>query len=231
MRRQIEERFLALISDNKMILLVLLAAVELTLYRSVHSTGFENDIQPHIMPAKTTLALQGYIGTDGFIATVSSYFYVYGHIFALLLLAGVIFFSKDQKTNMLAVVISFALESLIYLIYPLAPPIRTMAAVPIRVLVFPTSETLISIKYSAFPSGHIIKSALAYLICRRENFFKMSYIYAANTILVSLVVLYLGEHYAVDVVGGILLALLGFEAAKRLGKNYLWKSQEDLSKP
>jgi membrane-associated phospholipid phosphatase len=197
------------------------AFLEVMLYRSVLYTGFESGIDPHVMPPICTRMLQDLLGTEGFIATVSSYFYIYGHFCALLLLGVVIFFSKNQRTNMLAVVLSFAMESLIFLIFPLAPPVRTEAAVPIRLLIFPSSDAMVSIKYSAFPSGHIIKSVLGYIICKRENFVNLSYIYAINTALVSFVILYLGEHYAVDILGGILFAVIGFAAARYIIKNYL----------
>ena len=161
------------------------------------------------------------IRTEGTAATISSYFYIYGHVCALLILSVVIFFSKNQRTNMLAVVLSFAMESSIYLIFPLAPPVRTESAVPIRLIVFPDSDAMVSIKYSAFPSGHIIKSVLGYIICRREKFFKMSYVYGLNTVLVSLVVLYLGEHYAIDILGGVLFAVVGFKIAHHIIGKYL----------
>ncbi len=163
MQEYIRKKFLEMISDRITMLLLLIGALELMLYRSVMYTGFESKLEPHILPATSTLLLQDLIGTRGPFAIFASYYYVYGHIFSLILLGAVIFFSKNQKTNLFALVLCFATESLIYFLFPLAPPVRTRAAVPIRVLIFPTSETLISIKYSAFPSGHIIKSALGYL--------------------------------------------------------------------
>ena len=69
-------------------------------------------------------------------------------------------------------------------------------------------------------------SFLGILICRKENFKKAKIYYMLNTVIMSFVVVYLGEHYLVDAFGGILLALVGFNLAWYISKRYVEKEKK-----
>ncbi|MCK4636324.1 MAG: phosphatase PAP2 family protein [Methanomicrobia archaeon] len=191
------------------------------LYELFGFVGTEQNIIPYTLPATITNALQNFLGIKGVMAHFASYYYFYIQLLVLGGLVCVIFFTKKPWVYFLAALICFAADSVIYMFFPLAPPVRTGAADPIRLNLFPVSDYIITAKYSAFPSGHIMASFLAALICRKENFKKVEILYIMNTFIMSFVVVYLGEHYLIDAFGGILLAVFAFKVANYIGKKYM----------
>jgi len=221
----IKKAYLNFISDRKNIIFGGSIFFVPILYELFGSMDIEKNITPYTFPATITNCLQSFLGTEGVIAHMVSYYYFFIYLFVISGLAFAIFFAQKPWIYSFAVLISLCIESAIYLIFPLAPPVRTRAAVPIRLNLFHTSDHFVAIKYSAFPSGHIMISFLGFLICRKENFKKTEMFYLLNTLLMSVIVLYLGEHYLIDVFGGILLALFAFKIVDYIAKKYTTQSQ------
>jgi len=225
----IKKAYANFVGDRKNIILGIFVIFIPILYELFGFVGTEQSITPYTLPATVTNTLQNIFGTEGVTAYFASYYYFIVQLLVLGGLACVIFFTKKPWGYFLAALICFVVDSTIYLIFPLAPPVRTGAAVPIRLNLFPVSDYIITAKYSAFPSGHIMASFLGFLICRKENFKKIEVLYIMNTLIMSFVVVYLGEHYLVDSFGGILLAVFAFKMANYTGKKYMTTESRPLS--
>jgi membrane-associated phospholipid phosphatase len=225
----IKRAYVNFVGDRKNIILGVFTIFIPILYELFGFVGTEQSITPYTFPATVTNTLQNIFGTKGVTAYFASYYYFFVQLLVLGGLACVIFFTKKPWVYFLAALICFVVDSTIYLIFPLAPPVRTGAAVPIRLNLFPVSDYIITAKYSAFPSGHIMASFLGFLICRKENFKKIEALYIMNTLIMSFVVVYLGEHYLVDSFGGIFLAVFAFKMANYIGKKYMTTESRPLS--
>ncbi len=225
----IKKAYLNFVGDRKNMILGTFTFFIPVLYELFGFVGTEQSITPYTLPATVTNTLQNIFGTKGVIAHFASYYYFFVQLLVLGGLACVMFFTKKPWVYFLAALICFFVDSTIYLIFPLAPPVRTGAAVPIRLNLFHVSDYIITAKYSAFPSGHIMASFLGFLICRKENFKKIEALYIMNTLIMSFVVVYLGEHYLVDLFGGVLLAVFAFKMANYIGKKYMTTESQSLS--
>lgn len=221
--------YLNFVGDRKNIILGTFTFFIPVLYELFGFVGTEQSIIPYTLPATVTNSLQNIFGTKGVMAYFASYYYFFVQLLVLGGLACVIFFTEKPWVYFLAASICFIVDSTIYLIFPLAPPVRIGAAVPIRLNLFHVSDYIITAKYSAFPSGHMMASFLGFLICRKENFKKIEALYIMNTLIMSFVVVYLGEHYLVDLFGGILLAVFAFKMANYIGKKYMTTESQPLS--
>lgn len=182
--------------------------------------------QPHIFSPELTLWLQARLGTEGVMAWFASIYYLIPMLSNVSLFFVVIYFAPRGKIGRaswiygLAIIIGTLIDFSIYLVYPVAPPIRvpehlSLGVVQIRMNHLPASEALISLKYSALPSGHIFYSVLGYLVCRAEGFIKSGYFYLTNTTIFSFIILYLGEHYWFDIPGSFLVAATAFYLTTR----------------
>ena len=206
------------VGDRKNIIFGGVAVSIPILYECFGVLGTEHQMVPHTFPATLTNQLQSILGTEGVAAHCASYYYFFIQLLVLGGLGGVVFFSKKPWIYLLAVITCFLIDSVVYLCFPLAPPVRTGDAAPIRLLLFPLSDTVITAKYSAFPSGHIMASFLAYLICKSEGFTRTKILYGVNTCVMSVVIVYLGEHYLIDAFGGLLLAIIGLKGAQYISE-------------
>ncbi len=186
----------------------------------------ESQISPHTFSPNVTLRLQALLGTDGFIAGLASVYYNFPMMTNIdLLFVGVYFAPRGKKGRVgwvygIAILMGGLIDSIIYLIFPVAPPIRVpdhlqQGVVQVRLGQLPWSDDLITLKYSALPSGHIFYSIFGYLLCREEGFTLMGRFYQINTLVFSLIILYLGEHYVIDIIGAFLLAICVFYITTR----------------
>jgi len=89
---------------------------------------------------------------------------------------------------------------------PVLVPIRSNIDIrPIRKEIWPWSEKLIGIKYGGIPSGHFGYSIFGVILTRKINYRRMYTFYVLNTLIFPPIVLYLGEHYIVDLVVSLIL--------------------------
>ena len=157
----------------------------------------------------------------------ASYYYIFMMMTNIASLAFVSYFAprgakgRDCWVYVSAFLIGGFVDTLIYLIYPVAPPIRVSrhlerGVVQIRNEILPWSDALITLKYSAFPSGHVFYTLFGYLVCREEKFRKAGWYYLTNACVFSFIILYLGEHYWFDIVGSIILAVTVFYITTRI---------------
>lgn len=95
-----------------------------------------------------------------------------------------------------------------YWIMPTAPPVRIYPDFFFRKDILPLGETLITIKYNSFPSGHIYSLAIPYLFAKSENYSKWKKIFGSGLIITSWVILFTGDHYVMDIFSSYFLSLL-----------------------
>jgi len=212
-KKKIKKAFKNFMQEKKNFVLGIAVVFIPLIYESLGIIELEKNMIPYTLSPLLTRELQSFLGTDGVIAYFSSYYYFLVQLLILGSLGTVIFFSKKPWVYFMAVLICFGIDSLFYFFFPLAPPVRTGEAVPVRLILFPISDHVITAKYSAFPSGHIMSTFMGFLICRKEGFRKMEILFLTNTVIMSFIIVYLGEHYLIDSFGGILLAVSGFKVA------------------
>ena len=181
----------------------------------------ESQIIPHTFSPGVTLWFQERLGTEGLMAWFASLYYNFPMMTNIVLLFLVIYYApignKGRKSWIygVSILLGFWVEMIIYFAYPVAPPIRVLeylnqGVVQVRLNKLPWSDKLITLKYNALPSGHMIYSILGYLVCREEGFKKTGYFYLMNTIVFSFIILYLGEHYWIDIIGSFIVAFSVF---------------------
>ncbi len=181
----------------------------------------ESQMIPHTFSPGVTLWLQERLGTDGLMAWFASLYYNFPMIINIALFFFVMYFApkgnkgRDGWIYGVCILLGFLVELIIYLAYPVAPPIRVpeyinQGVVQVRLNKLPWSDNLITLKYNALPSGHMIYSILGYLVCKEEGFTKPGYFYLMNTIIFSFIILYLGEHYWIDIIGSLIVTISVF---------------------
>lgn len=196
-------------SDRKSIYTLIIALLIPVTYELMRFVPLEDTLTPHTFSMAPTLFLQKILGTDGIVAIAASYYYVIPHVLLLVGLLVMIFFSKNRPPwyyftiAIMIYVIDFAISTL----FPVAPPVRLAIHdyVPIRIEHFPLSETTITAHYSALPSGHIFTSVFGALIAKLEGWKRTYYIYLANTVIMTVVIVYTGDHYLIDSFASIAL--------------------------
>ncbi len=181
----------------------------------------ESEMTPNTYSPNLTIWLQDKIGVEGPFAWFASIYYIFLMMTGIAFLFIVAYFApRGEKGRMswmyaVAILVGGVTDMMIYLIFPVAPPIRVeedldAGVVEIRKSVLPWSDNLITLKYCAFPSGHIFYALVGYFMCREENFKKMGYFFLINASIFSFIILYLGEHFWFDILGSIILALAAF---------------------
>ncbi len=180
-------------------------------YESLRFTPVESNMIPHTFSPALTIWLQERLGTNGIIAYAASYYYVIPHIILMAGLVPMFVFAKNRPAwvYMMMAVSIFIVDSLIYIAYPVAPPVRLegTGAVPIRINLFELSETTITAHYSALPSGHIFTTVLGLLIAIVERWKWPAVVYGVNTIVMTVIIVYLGDHYLIDSVASVVLVI------------------------
>ncbi|RZN49521.1 hypothetical protein EF808_02160 [archaeon] len=203
--KEIVKRQFKRFTSNKLNIVFLAIAVFVPIiYEGLRFLPLEETMNPHTFPATFTIVLQDLLGTEGPIARFAAYYYVIPHLVITALLGPLFFFSKNRPpwVYMSIGIFIFIIDSIIYVTYPVAPPIRVeeLEVVPIRIEYFAWSEKTITAHYSAIPSGHIFISSLGALISIIERWRKTATLYVANTIIMTVVIVYTGDHYLIDAI-------------------------------
>ena len=106
--------------------------------------------------------------------------------------------------------VMFSINILAFVFIPTAPPIRTTSSLGYRITLFPSTESIITIKYNSFPFGHIWSVTVPYLASRAEGMVNTSRAFEASTILTSWIILMTGDHYFIDVIGSFVFSVVLF---------------------
>lgn len=184
---------------------------------------------PNTLPLKfddpwPTLFLQGFgeLPVIGYLLDVFfSYYYVIG---MLSLLIATVFTYFGEETGMwkygLAFMVCWLMQYAFQTWIAFAVPIRVEGLpmsgesweIPlqwiddyadvrkIRATLWPASESLIGVKYGGMPSGHMGAPVMAYITAKRRNLRWLERYSIANGILIPITVIYLGEHYIIDLI-------------------------------
>jgi len=217
-------------SDKKNLYFLVAVLLIPILYESMRFTPIEDAMSPHTFSPALTIWLQELFGTDGVIAYLASYYYVIPHIILLVGLGPLFFFAKKKPawTYLSLALALFIIDNIIYFLYPVAPPIRLNEppVVPIRIELFALSEKTISLHYSALPSGHIYSLMMGTLIGHLENWKKVKIIYGINVIIMTFVIIYLGDHYLIDAIASIVVVISIYYLINAFSEKYVSKKKE-----
>ena len=133
---------------------------------------------------------------------------------ALIIIAFILLYKKKKeflwKSAKIYFFIGFA-WIFFSLLYPIAPPRFNSDFPQIRLGVFSSGDLIIGLRYASFPSFHVFSTFLASFLSFRfsPKYFKP---FLLISIYYSFVVLFLGDHYWFDVLGGFVLAVLAFKS-------------------
>lgn len=197
----------------------------------------EEEMAPNIMSPDLTIWLQKLLGTRGWIAEFLSYYYVYWQLTTIVCVYFVVYYSAKGRKRRPAWLYAFAVlvclginYPLIWLFFPVAPPVRFPAlgieteAVQVREHYLPWSEELISANYSALPSGHMIIFFSGYFIAREEGFNDAKWFFLLGSFVMTFTVVYLGDHYLIDVLASfVLVPAVMFPANALYDRFKTWK--------
>lgn len=208
------------VKERKNVALLLLGIVYFAFYQT---RQFSENLQKIaadsiIFSASVTEALQVYVlnhfpNTFWIIDWVVSLLYVFAFTFVLAsLLLTMITTGREAWRYGLAWLACGLAQFLLQVMFPVLVPIRSSKDIrPIRKEIWPWSEKLVGIKYGGIPSGHFGYSLFGILLTRRISYRRMNILYILNTLIFPPIVLYLGEHYIVDlVVSAILFPVIYF---------------------
>ncbi len=213
-RLPFKDYILYTVSDRRTIILLVIGLVGLALY-ACHSIFFSVD-DYHTFSPYPTIFLQELLGTSNPFAFFCSVYYTF--LFAINLALVIVsayvvpYFGKKKVAPwayIVGIFLVWFVDMILYVIYPVAPPIRyNSGACRIRQKYLPWSEVLIRVKYNALPSGHIMYLTCGFYIARYEKVKKLEMWYLINIILTSFIVIYLGEHYIIDIVSGFIITII-----------------------
>jgi membrane-associated phospholipid phosphatase len=125
-------------------------------------------------------------------------------------MAWVIFKTKDWqfRSVVAACMLTFSLGALTFIFFPTYVKPVTFQGRDVFTLLLRIFHEQAG-RYAAFPSGHVyITTLLALFFSRWYPRFKFLWLFAL--IIVSLSTLFTGQHYILDVIGGYLVALVGY---------------------
>ena len=203
-----------MIMDQRTLILLAVGVMGFALY-CIHNI-FLDVISPHTFSPYPTIFLQEHLGTRNIFAFFCSIYYTFLFTINLMLVLVSAYIAPYFGERKIApwiyisgVFLVWFVDMLVYLIYPVAPPIRyNSGAYPIRQYYLPWSEILIRVKCNALPSGHIMYLTCGFCIARHEKLGKLEAWYLINVVLTAFVVIYLGEHYIIDVISGFILTII-----------------------
>lgn len=124
------------------------------------------------------------------------------------------------------IIVTSYLGFLIFLVFPVAPPRFALPGTEwITAKVFEEANILINglngNPYAAMPSLHFGLPWVAFLYLRRCSRL-LGPLYGLITAIMAVGVVYLGDHYVLDVVGGILVGLVGYHISRYLTGDF-WR--------
>jgi len=114
----------------------------------------------------------------------------------------------------IAWIIQYTLQLTVNMASPMRDPGSELEF--IRHEVFPFSENFVGIKYGAFPSGHAGVTFLLCLLGRERRLSWVAKFASSSLVLLIISVLYLGEHYLIDVVASLVMYPVIFYGTLRL---------------
>ncbi|MFX0197056.1 MAG: phosphatase PAP2 family protein [Candidatus Hodarchaeota archaeon] len=164
-----------------------------------------------IFSSSVTETLQIYVlthfpNTFWIIDWIAALLYVFAFTFVLAsLLLVMITTGREAWRYGLAWLACGLVQFSLQILFPVLVPIRSSKDIrPIRKEIWPSSEKLVGIKYGGIPSGHFGYSIFGILLTKRINYRRMNFLYILNTLIFPPIVLYLGEHYIVDLVASLI---------------------------
>lgn len=227
----IKRQLKSFLSDKRNIYMMVLVIMIPIIYELFRFTPLESSINPHILNDYPTRWLQERLGTDGILAYFASYYYFIPHLFITAGLAPMFLFAKriPAWVYLFMAIAIFIIDTSFYFIYPVAPPCRLNSEFiePIRINLFPLSDSTIAVHYSALPSGHIFISMMGLLMSYIEKWRWPMFIYAFNTVFMSIVIVYTGDHYIEDSIASVVLVLGVFLTSFLLFRKIGWIRKED----
>ena len=119
-----------------------------------------------------------------------------------------------------AVIVTVYLGFIIFIVFPVAPPRLALAGTSwitqsVASWAWPTIvRGLNSNPFAAMPSMHVALPFLVFLYFRRFHR-TFAIIYGVLCVLIGVGAVYLGEHYAVDIIGGLIVATIGYYIARK----------------
>ncbi len=138
---------------------------------------------------------------------IVSLLYVFAFTFVLVtLVLTIITTGREAWRYGIALLACSFLQISLQVLVPVLVPIRWNIDIrPIRKEIWPWSEKLIGIKFGGIPSGHFGYSIFGVLLAKQIKYRRMFVFYLINSLLFPPIVLYLGEHYVVDLVASLIL--------------------------
>ncbi|PWI48109.1 hypothetical protein CEE45_08060 [Candidatus Heimdallarchaeota archaeon B3_Heim] len=195
-----------------LILFILVPIVYRVLYLFVDIRGYDEYLRSTesylVFDEFLTVFAQKALGTtNSLIGIAAALFYTYGFL-SISATAYLVLFTliiREKKYRQREPYIYIALTTIMFLIdisgywlFPTAPPVRLFSELHYRILVVPFGDSLISIKYNAFPSGHIWALTVPYIAAKAENLKYWEALFGSAIIITSWVVILTGDHYIID---------------------------------
>ncbi|MFX0113773.1 MAG: phosphatase PAP2 family protein [Candidatus Hodarchaeota archaeon] len=219
-RVELEKKYLKRFFSNKgNIAVFFFGAFIPVFYLAWRPAELEKKMTPYTYPSTLTQWLQDLLGIDTITAWAFSWIYMSFHIMSIGLLYFLAYFAERENEGYrarpawvygLPMICFQQLDILIWLIWPVAPPIRWIpegsGVVAIRTRWLPWSDDLITYYYSALPSGHGSVTIAGFLTAHYSGQKKFRAFFFFEWFLVSFTILYLGEHYWLDPVASIMVA-------------------------
>lgn len=169
-----------------------------------------------------TVHFQEWFGTTHTLIGISgAYFYTFGFLAlsaTASLMLGITIIRKKQFRRrepwvyIAVVLVMFVIDISGYWLFPSAPPVRVHPNLFYRKILFPSGDSLVTIKYNAIPSGHIYALAVPFIAAKAENYKSLRKIFALGLILISWDILLTGDHYSFDIYSAYFLTLIFFYA-------------------
>lgn len=165
------------------------------------------------------------VGKDNWFAIFSTWYYTWLFV-CINIGTGIYILMLNKKRRepwiyLLCFSTLFIIDTLFYYIFPVAPPVRSDGFYNVRADVLPSSETMISIDYNALPSAHIWILAIPLCITIAEQHWKLTAWYSFNIVLMTIVVIYLGDHYFIDCALAVVLTIIVFVTIVKI---YDWRN-------
>ena len=158
---------------------------------------------------------------------IVSLLYVFAFTFVLVsLILTVITTGREAWRYGLALLACSLVQLSLQVLFPVLVPIRSNKDIrPIRKEIWPWSEKLIGVKYGGIPSGHFGYSIFGVLLTRRLHYRMMNAFYVFNTLIFPPIVLYLGEHYIIDLVVSLILFPAIYFVTLRVIKHFVGEAK------
>ncbi|MFX0115927.1 MAG: phosphatase PAP2 family protein [Candidatus Hodarchaeota archaeon] len=219
-RVELEKMYLKQFLSNKGNLAVFFFGAFIPLfYLAWRPAELEKEMIPYTYSPMLTQELQNLLGIETITAWAFSWIYMSFHIMSIGLLYFIAYFAERENEGYrarpawvygLPMICFQQLDILIWLVWPVAPPIRWIpegsGVAAIRTHWLPWSDDVITYYYSALPSGHGSVTIAGFLAAHYSGQKKFRAFFFIEWFLVTFTIVYLGEHYWLDPVASIMVA-------------------------